>query len=251
MTRSSGGLATALEAVRGDAAWVGWPGTVVPPVLLSPDEEEDFYNRVCNDTLWPLFHYFSDRLRITPEAWQRYVEVNQRFADAILAHCEPDTRVWIHDFHLMLVPAMLRAREPRLSIGFFLHTPFPSSEVYRLLPAREQLLRGVLGADYVSFQIGDYARHFRSSVLRMLGIDSSPDSLELDGRRSASTSRASARRSPTRRPRACSRSSSSSTASASSSSGSSGSTTRRASRTSCRRTSASSTAIPAARARRR
>ncbi|HKX47821.1 MAG TPA: bifunctional alpha,alpha-trehalose-phosphate synthase (UDP-forming)/trehalose-phosphatase, partial [Gaiellaceae bacterium] len=198
--RSSGGLATALEAVRGDAAWVGWPGTVVPPalekrvaqrlardhlypVLLSADEEEDFYNRVCNDTLWPLFHYFSDRLRITPEAWQRYVEVNERFAETILVHCEPDTRVWIHDFHLMLVPAMLRAREPRLSIGFFLHTPFPSSEVYRLLPAREQLLRGVLGADYVSFQIGDYARHFRSSCLRILGVDSEPDWLEVDGRR--------------------------------------------------------------------
>jgi trehalose-6-phosphate synthase len=83
----------------------------------------------------------------------------------------------------MLVPAMLRRREPRLSIGFFLHTPFPSSEVYRLLPEREQLLRGVLGADYVSFQIGDYARHFRSSCLRILGIDSEPDWLELDGRR--------------------------------------------------------------------
>jgi trehalose 6-phosphate synthase/phosphatase len=198
--RSSGGLATALQAVRGDATWVGWPGTVVPPelekrvaqrlarnhllpVLLTAEDEEDFYNRVCNDTLWPLFHYFSDRLRITPEAWRRYVEVNERFADAILGCCEPDTRVWIHDFQLMLVPAMLRAREPRLSIGFFLHTPFPSSEVYRLLPGREQLLRGVLGADYVSFQIGDYARHFRSSCLRILGVDSDPDWLEIDGRR--------------------------------------------------------------------
>jgi trehalose 6-phosphate synthase/phosphatase len=197
---SAGGLAVALQAVRGDATWIGWPGTVVPaelerrvtqrlarthlhPVFLTRDEEEDFYNRVCNDTLWPLFHYFSDRLRITPEAWQRYVDVNARFADAILAHSEPTSRVWIHDFHLMLVPAMLREREPRLSIGFFLHTPFPSSEVYRLLPAREQLLRGVLGADYVSFQIGDYARHFRSSVLRILGVDSEPDWLELDGRR--------------------------------------------------------------------
>jgi trehalose 6-phosphate synthase/phosphatase len=197
--RSSGGLATALQAVRGDAAWIGWPGAVVPselekrvsqrlardhlyPVFLDQDEEEDFYNRVCNDTLWPLFHYFSDRLRITPEAWRRYVEVNERFADAILEHCDPDSRVWIHDFHLMLVPALLRAREPRLSIGFFLHTPFPSSEVYRLLPGREMLLRGVLGADYVSFQIGDYARHFRSSVLRILGIDSEPDWLEIDGR---------------------------------------------------------------------
>ncbi len=186
--------------MRGDAVWVGWPGTVVPPTLerrvvqrlartnlhpvfLSQAEEEDFYGKVCNDTLWPLFHYFSDRLRITPEAWQRYVEVNERFAESILAQCEPTSRVWIHDFHLMLVPAILRRRAPQLSIGFFLHTPFPSSEVYRLLPAREQLLRGVLGADYVSFQIGDYARHFRSSCLRILGIDSEPDWLELDGRR--------------------------------------------------------------------
>jgi trehalose 6-phosphate synthase/phosphatase len=197
---SSGGLASALGAMRGDAAWIGWPGTVVSsslrpavakrlakdnlyPVFLSRDEEEDFYGRVCNDTLWPLFHYFADRLRITPEAWDRYVEVNERFADAILEHCEPDSRVWVHDFHLMLVPAILRRRSPDLSIGFFLHIPFPSSEVYRLLPAREDVLRGMLGADYVSFQVGDYARHFRSSCLRMLGIDSSPDALELDSRR--------------------------------------------------------------------
>jgi trehalose 6-phosphate synthase/phosphatase len=197
---SAGGLAVALQAVRGDATWVGWPGTVVPqeqerrvrqrlrrdnlaPVLLTVQEEEDFYNRVCNDTLWPLFHYFSDRLRITPEAWDRYVEVNERFAKVILEHTESGSRVWIHDFHLMLVPELLRKRDPSLSIGFFLHTPFPSSEVYRLLPGREQLLRGVLGADYVSFQIGDYARHFRSSVLRILGVDSNPDWLEIDNRR--------------------------------------------------------------------
>jgi trehalose 6-phosphate synthase/phosphatase len=198
--RSSGGLSAALSAFRGDATWVGWPGTVVPPTLekrasnrlakdhlypvfLSAADEEDFYGKVCNDTLWPLFHYFQGRLRITPEAWTRYVEVNERFADTIVAHSEPDSRVWVHDFHLMLVPAMLRQRAPGLSIGFFLHIPFPSSEVYRVLPAREQLLRGVLGADYVSFQVGDYARHFRSSCLRMLGIDSNPDWLELDGRR--------------------------------------------------------------------
>ena len=197
---SAGGLAAALVAVRGDAVWVGWPGAIVRsslresveqrlaednlvPVFLSRDEEEDFYGRVCNDTLWPLFHYFTGQLRITPEAWERYVEVNQRFADRILEHSDPDARVWVHDFHLMLVPAMLRRSAPGLSIGFFLHTPFPSSEVYRLLPEREQLLRGVLGADYISFQVGDYARHFRSSCLRMLGLDSSPDWLELDGRR--------------------------------------------------------------------
>ena len=197
---SVGGLAAALGVLREDAVWVGWPGTVVPPqlearvrgrlarddlvpVFLSADEEEDFYGRVCNDTLWPLFHYFADRLRITPEAWEHYVDVNARFADAILEHCDESTRVWVHDFHLMLVPAILRRRAPALPIGFFLHIPFPSSEVYRLLPTREQVLRGALGADYVSFHTRDYARHFRSSCLRILGVDSQPDWVELDGRR--------------------------------------------------------------------
>ena len=196
---SAGGLASALRAVRGDSVWIGWPGSVVRdslqaeaterlaednlvPIFLSAGEIDDFYNRVCNDTLWPLLHYFGDRLRLTPEAWERYVRVNERFADAILEHSGPGSRVWIHDFHLMLVPAMLRRRAPDLVVGFFLHTPFPSSEVYRLLPAREQVLRGLLGADYVSFQVGDYARHFRSSCLRILGLDSTPDSIEVDGR---------------------------------------------------------------------
>ena len=104
--RSSGGLVSRARGVRGDATWVGWPGTVVPPALekrvrnrlakdhldpvfLSAEEEEDFYGKVCNDTLWPLFHYFQDRLRITPEAWKRYVEVNERFADTIVAHASP------------------------------------------------------------------------------------------------------------------------------------------------------------------
>jgi trehalose 6-phosphate synthase/phosphatase len=197
---SAGGLAAALQAARGESVWIGWPGTVVPealepavdkrlrrdnfvPIFLSADEFEDFYGKVCNETLWPILHYFGDRLRLTPEAWQRYVRVNERFAEAILEHSGPDSRVWIHDFHLMLVPAMLRRRAPQLSIGFFLHTPFPSSEVYRLLPSREEVLRGILGADYVSFQVGDYARHFRSSCLRVLGLDSEPDRIDYEGRR--------------------------------------------------------------------
>ncbi|MFO7571191.1 MAG: bifunctional alpha,alpha-trehalose-phosphate synthase (UDP-forming)/trehalose-phosphatase [Gaiellaceae bacterium] len=197
---TAGGLASALHAVRGDAVWIGWPGAVVPealearatkrlardnlvPVFLSAAEEEEFYGRACNDTLWPLLHYFGDRMQLTPEAWERYVQVNERFADRILEHCGPDSRVWVHDFHLMLVPAILRRRAPGLAVGFFLHTPFPSSEVYRLLPGRAQVLRGLLGADYVSFQVGDYARHFRSSCLRVLGLDSEPDGLEYEGRR--------------------------------------------------------------------
>ncbi|CAN5147869.1 bifunctional alpha,alpha-trehalose-phosphate synthase (UDP-forming)/trehalose-phosphatase [soil metagenome] len=197
---SVGGLASALRAIRGESVWIGWPGAVIPdslepkvttrlakdklvPVYLSADDEEQFHGLVCNETLWPLFHYFSSRLRITPEAWERYVDVNERFAETILEHCGPETRVWVHDFHLMLVPAFLRRRRPDLSVGFFLHTPFPSSEIYRLLPERETLLRGVLGADYVSFQIGDYARHFRSTCLRVLGLDSQPDWLDIASRR--------------------------------------------------------------------
>jgi trehalose 6-phosphate synthase/phosphatase len=197
---SSGGLVAALGAFEREAVWVGWPGAVVPaeleevarqrlaadslaPVFLTQDEEEGFYGRVCNDTLWPLFHYFPGRVQITPESWQRYVDVNARFVEAILQHSGDDGTVWVHDFHLMLVPAMLRRRAPRLAIGFFLHIPFPSSEIYRVLPFREELLRGVLGADYVSFQTGDYARHFRSTCLRVLGLDSHPEWLDFDGRR--------------------------------------------------------------------
>ena len=196
---TSGGLVTALRGVHGSHSWVGWPGALVPgenqaevatklasdglfPVFLSVEEQEDFYGRICNDSIWPLFHYLPDRFSFAQSAWERYVEVNERFADTIVEHCPPGARVWVHDFHLMLVPAALRQRRPDLSIGFFLHIPFPSSELYRILPVREDVLRGLLGADDISFQTGDYARHFRSSCLRVLGLDSEPDVIEFDGR---------------------------------------------------------------------
>lgn len=197
---TAGGLATALSGVGGVSAWIGWPGTEVPgdleadvtsrlgehglhPVFLDAGDEREFYGTICNDTLWPLFHYFPDRLRITGEAWQRYVDVNERFARAVAESAAPGARVWIHDFHLMLVPERLRRLRPDVAIGFFLHIPFPSSEVYRLLPTREDVLRGLLGADYVSFHTGDYARHFRSACLRVLGLESEPDAIEFGGRR--------------------------------------------------------------------
>jgi len=197
---TAGGLATALSGVGGVSDWIGWPGTEVPghlegdvtsrlgehglhPVFLDARDEREFYGTICNDTLWPLFHYFPDRLRITGEAWQRYVDVNERFAQAVAQSAAPGARVWIHDFHLMLVPERLRRLRPDVAIGFFLHIPFPSSEVYRLLPTREEVLRGLLGADYVSFHTGDYARHFRSSCLRVLGLESEPDAIEFGGRR--------------------------------------------------------------------
>jgi trehalose 6-phosphate synthase/phosphatase len=197
--RTSGGLVSALRGVHGPHKWVGWPGTVVPeenqaevnasleadglfPVFLSAEEQEDFYGRICNASIWPLFHYLPDRFSFAQSAWEHYVEVNERFVDTIVEQCPLGARVWVHDFHLMLVPAALRRRRPDLSIGFFLHIPFPSSELYRILPVREDVLRGLLGADYIAFHTGDYARHFRSSCLRVLGLDSEPDVIEYEGR---------------------------------------------------------------------
>jgi trehalose 6-phosphate synthase/phosphatase len=196
---SDGGLVSALTGIEAGRGWVGWPGAVVAPeheeevtrtlaadglypVFLDADEIDGYYDRVCNETLWPLFHYFVGRLSVSEGAWERYVAVNRRFAEATLRVAGPRTRVWVHDFHLMLVPAMLRAARPGLPIGFFLHIPFPSSEVYRMLPAREAILDGLLGADYIAFQTGDDRRHFRSACLRVLGLDSSHDSLEADNR---------------------------------------------------------------------
>jgi trehalose 6-phosphate synthase/phosphatase len=197
--QSSGGLVTALQGGRRRSLWVGWPGVAVPtelepeaeqlagengcvPVFITEAEQEEFYGRICNETLWPLFHYFVDRMRFTQEAWGVYVEVNERFARAIAEVSAPDARVWVHDFHLTLVPQALRRLRPDLAIGFFLHVPFPSSEIYRLLPTRVELLRGMLGSDYVGFHTGDYARHFRSSCLRVLGIEPGPDSVDYDDR---------------------------------------------------------------------
>ena len=115
-------------------------------------------------------------------AWRRYVDVNERFAEEIAARSPRGARVWVHDFHLMLVPAALRRRRPDLSIGFFLHVPFPAADVFRLLPSREEVLLGMLGADYIGFHTTDYAHHFRRSCLRVLGIDSGPDTIDHGGR---------------------------------------------------------------------
>ncbi len=199
LSRSSGGLAAALSGVEGIRAWVGWPGTDVPaehqeevtarlrddgfePVFLPADLEQRYYTQTCNSAIWPLFHYFADRFELGAQAWDAYREANQRFAAAILQIVRPGSTVWVHDFHLMLVPRLLRAVRPDLEIGFFLHIPFPSSEVYRILPMREELLQGMLGADYVGFHTSDFARHFRSACLRVLGLESEPDSIQFEGR---------------------------------------------------------------------
>ena len=199
--KSSGGLVSALAGVeRGrDFHWVGWPGSQLPAGLeqdvlaslaadgmiaisLTEEEEEKFYQGMCNEVLWPLFHYFSDKVTFCQEAWENYIEVNRRFAEAVLDVVEPDSRVWVHDYHLMLVPELLRRARPDLEIGFFLHIPWPSSELYRSLPPRRDLLHGLLGADYIAFHTNDYAMHFRNSCMRVLGLDSDPDGIQVDGR---------------------------------------------------------------------
>jgi len=196
-----GGLATALAGARERLGfvWVGWPGPIpvgtdvtavtaalqqagYEPVPLSPADAEPHYNGMCNSVIWPLFHYFLGRVSPDPRYLAAYTAVNREFAATIARVAHEGAHVWIHDYHLMLLPTMLRELRPDIRISFFLHTPFPSSEVYRILPARAELLHGLLGADYIGFHTGDYVRHFRSSCLRVLGLESRFDEIAHDGR---------------------------------------------------------------------
>ncbi|KAJ4974673.1 hypothetical protein NE237_007847 [Protea cynaroides] len=145
--------------------------TFIPPELFSR-----FYHGFCKQQLWPLFHYM---LPLSPDLggrfdrslWQAYVSVNKIFADRILEVISPeDDFVWVHDYHLMVLPTFLRKRFNRVKLGFFLHSPFPSSEIYKTLPVREELLRALLNSDLIGFHTFDYARHFLSCCSRMLGL---------------------------------------------------------------------------------
>ena len=201
--RSSGGLASALDPVlkRTGGLWLGWPGEAP----ATPDERRDeqvrgwkqkhgyvavelpedvalnFYEGYANQTLWPLFHNFPTNVEFDPEGWRAYVEANHRFRDVVLENVQPGDRVWVHDYHLMLLPGLLREAWPSGAIGFFLHIPFPASEVFRILPRREELLRGLLGADLLAFQTHADLQHFRASLLRIGGIESRMDRVKGQG----------------------------------------------------------------------
>ncbi len=191
--KSSGGLVSALEGLgdQYDLQWIGWAGGVVDdqqkrqeittelkerfnftPIFLSQEDVDDYYTGFSNSSLWPLLHYMPCNARYEDKWFQKYREINQLFADKILEQAEPDDIIWVQDYHLMLLPAMLRKVKPDMTIGFFLHTPFPSYEIFRCLPNREELLEGLLGADLIGFHTFGYLRHFRSTVLRILGIES-------------------------------------------------------------------------------
>ena len=173
--RSPGGLVTGLEPVmrRYDGAWIGWTGSAEPdpdpfvddgltlvPVPLSDEEIELYYEGFSNATLWPLYHDVIVAPEFHREWWDAYVEVNQRFADRAAAIAAPGAVVWVHDYQLQLVPAMLRKLRPDVRIGFFLHIPFPPTELFLRMPWRRQLLEGLLGADLVGFQRPGAAANF-------------------------------------------------------------------------------------------
>ncbi|CAK7356098.1 unnamed protein product [Dovyalis caffra] len=146
------------------------------PAFIPPDLFTKFYHGFCKQHLWPLFHYM---LPLSPDLggrfdrslWQTYVSVNKIFADKVMEVISPDDDyVWVHDYHLMVLPTFLRKRFNRVKLGFFLHSPFPSSEIYRTLPVRDELLRALLNSDLIGFHTFDYARHFLSCCSRMLGL---------------------------------------------------------------------------------
>jgi trehalose 6-phosphate synthase/phosphatase len=203
VNRSPGGLATGLRGPheRSGGLWLGWPGDLsglseeqrahvrermdalrIVPIELSEGEISGFYEGFSNRVLWPLFHYLLDQVPLDSRDWGTYRAVNQRFAEAIAAHYQPGDLIWIHDYQLMLVPELLRELVPNARIGFFLHIPFPASEVFRILPWRDQILRGLMGADVLGFHTFTYLRHFTSTVLRILGVEADVDRIAYAGR---------------------------------------------------------------------
>jgi trehalose 6-phosphate synthase/phosphatase len=183
---SIGGLATALSSIHSKHGWlwVGWPGARFSsrqvesvleselnchPVFLSAKEVEKYYHGFCNRTLWPLLHYFPKATRYDYSEWNYYRRVNQKFCDKVLDVTRPGDVIWIHDYHLMLLPTMLRRHLAEAKIGFFLHTPFPPPEIFCLLPWRREIIEGILGADLIGFQTLEYANNFLDSVLILLG----------------------------------------------------------------------------------
>lgn len=201
--RSSGGLATGLlrPHEQSDGLWIGWSGAsqeLTPdqeaslgtqlaaqrlvPVPLSSEEVTRYYEGFSNGVLWPLFHYLLDQVPLHVSDWDAYVQVNQTFARVAAEQYRPGDRVWVHDYQLLLVPGMLRRLIPDARIGFFLHIPFPSEELFRTLPSRARLLEGMLGADLIGFHTPTYLRHFATSLTDILGHTVDIDRVQLPGR---------------------------------------------------------------------
>ncbi len=201
--RSPGGLVSALHPVLRDrqGTWIGWSGGIdstpfVPDVdgirmravPLSSEDYEQYYEGYTNSTLWPLYHDAVEAPAFHRRWWESYQRVNRRFAEVTAHFAEPNAVVWVQDYHLQLVPAMLRAMRPDVRIGFFLHIPFPPAELFMQLPKRAELVRGMLGADLVGFQTAAGADNFTRLAARLLDAPATPEPdggscIEVDDRR--------------------------------------------------------------------
>ena len=200
---ASGGLANGMRPWHegSGGVWIGWPGDTskfsgeqradldhqleargIVPVTLSQEHVNRYYHGVANRVLWPLFHYLIDRLPVHASGWDAYRQVNQTFANVVAQQYRPGDIVWVHDYQLMLVPALLRQKLPDARIGFFLHIPFPSFEVFRTLPWRREVLEGLLGSDLIGFHTFSYLRHFVASLPHVDGAEADIDRVRIAGR---------------------------------------------------------------------
>ncbi len=200
LSPSEGGLATGLGSVykQGRDKWIGWPGIVIPqqaeqenitdqleemslvPVFLDQEEINQYYEGFSNEVLWPVFHYYVSTFAAYKQSqWEYYRDVNEKFKDIVLQHLEPGDVIWIHDYQLLLLPGLIRAELPDVSIGFFLHIPFPSHELFRMIPWRYELLEGMLGADLIGFHTFDDVRHFAGAVSRILPVNVSANVINI------------------------------------------------------------------------
>jgi len=203
--KSIGGLATGLKSFheQSDSIWAGWTGVSDEeinekekksiqkelkdkyqclPIFLSNKEIEQYYYGFSNNTIWPLFHYFTNKTEYEVDNWEAYQKVNQKFFDAVDPFIGEDDIIWIHDYQLMLLPQMIKEKYPNTKVGFFLHIPFPSFEIFRLLIWRTEILQGLLGADLIGFHTYDYVSHFLSSVNRLLGLEHNLNKISYEDR---------------------------------------------------------------------
>jgi trehalose 6-phosphate synthase/phosphatase len=201
LSPSEGGLATGLGAVykKGNNIWIGWPGIEVPkerqaevtlklaaynliPVFLTADEINFYYEGFSNEILWPVFHYLVTYAKFDEQYWEYYKSVNEKFRDVALNSLNKDDTVWIHDYQLLLLPCLIRTEEPHVTIGFFQHIPFPSFEIFRLIPWRKELIAGMLGADLLGFHTFNDVSYFLSSASRLSSSNLSDNVLNYKNR---------------------------------------------------------------------
>lgn len=205
MSPSQGGLARGLASqhLRSNGLWIGWPGVSaaehavvkgelarmcverrIVPVALEKSEVRAFYDQISNAILWPVFHERLDRVPLRPARWDIYEHVNVRFADTIADVYTPGDTIWVHDYQLLRLPALLRERIPAARIGFFLHVPFPPPDIFNTLSPRQSLLAGMLGADLIGFHTQRYAENFRATLERQPSVGVRLDGSVSLGRRS-------------------------------------------------------------------